>query len=101
MGKADEVLRNSSNSEYSAISTNNGVVVASYNKSVTETITLDVPCKSLFFANDGVSDTIVVTVNGLDFHIKNEESLNEAFEPFTEITITNSGSEEYRLWVRK
>ena len=101
MGKADEVLRNSSNSNSSAISVNNGTVIAVYSRSISETIALPEICKSLFFINDGVAGDIVITIGGLAFTLKTNEGMNEAFEPFTEVVVTNASSEPYRMWVRK
>lgn len=81
--------------------TNNGEVYASYEDNIDTTYTLAEPCTSIFLINDGVAGDIVITINGLSFTIKTSEGINEAFEPFNEVILTNASTEPYRMWVRK
>ena len=81
--------------------TNNGEVVASYEDSLSTTYVLPQACTSLFFINDGLADDIIITIDGMAFTIRTEEGLNEGFAPFSEVTLTNTSNEAYRMWVRK
>ena len=100
MGMADEVLRNSYDRDNSIVKISQGIVKESFSESSTNTHVLNQECGSLFLSNDGTTSDIVLTVGTVSITLKATESINENFDKFSSVTVTNSGSEPYRLWVR-
>jgi hypothetical protein len=63
--------------------------------SVTKTYT---EAQGLFIRNDSPND-LTISINGLSMYLKEDEWIDEKFEPFTQLEITANG--RFRATVRK
>ena len=76
-----------------------GVIIAAYNTSGIQTITVTNNCTGLSVINDSVLTNLVFIVNGITITVKPRETFDDDFEEFNSVRITSNAT--FRMCLRE